>query len=86
MLVFFANLGNFSSDIWPYFFFSQNGWLRAVLDGKSSQEHPVNVIVSPLLVLHLFLMTPDDIICDIAVYADDTTLHSKCDQLSDLWQ
>ena len=29
---------------------------------------------------------PDDIICDIAIYADDTTLYSKCDQASDLWQ
>ena len=27
---------------------------------------------------------PDDFICDIAIYADDTTLYSKCDQ--DLWQ
>ena len=29
---------------------------------------------------------PDDVICDIAIYADDTTLYSKCDQTSDLWQ
>ena len=29
---------------------------------------------------------PDDGICDIAIYADDTTLYSKCDQASDLWQ
>ena len=57
MLVFFANLGNLSSDIWPYFFFLSNEWLRAVLDGKSSQEHPVSVIISLLLVLHLVLMT-----------------------------
>ena len=28
----------------------------------------------------------DDIMCDIAIYADDTTLYSKCDQASDLWQ
>ena len=27
-----------------------------------------------------------DIICNIAIYADDTTLYSKCDQASDLWQ
>ena len=27
-----------------------------------------------------------DVICDIAIYADDTTLYSKCDQASDLWQ
>ena len=25
-------------------------------------------------------------ICDIAIYADDTTLCSKCDQASDLWK
>ena len=29
---------------------------------------------------------PDDIICNIAIYADDTTLYFKCDQASDLWQ
>ena len=25
-------------------------------------------------------------ICDVAIYADDTTLYSKFDQASDLWQ
>ena len=29
---------------------------------------------------------PDDVICDIAIYADDTTLCSKRDQACDLWQ
>ena len=29
---------------------------------------------------------PDNVICDIAIYADDTTLYSKCDKASDLWQ
>ena len=28
----------------------------------------------------------DDVICNIAIYADDTTRCSKCDQASDLWQ
>ena len=28
---------------------------------------------------------PDDIICNSAIYADDTTLCSKCDQASDRW-
>ena len=28
----------------------------------------------------------DDFICNIAIYADDTTLYSKCDQASDVWQ
>ena len=25
-------------------------------------------------------------VCDVAIYADDTTLYSKCDQASNLWQ
>ena len=29
---------------------------------------------------------PDDNVFDIATYADDTSLYSKCDQASDLWQ
>ena len=29
---------------------------------------------------------PDDIICNIVIYPGDTTLYSKCDQASDLWQ
>ena len=29
---------------------------------------------------------PDDVICGIAIYANDTTVYSKCDQASDLWQ
>ena len=29
---------------------------------------------------------PDDVICNVAIYADDTTLYSKCDQAYDLWQ
>ena len=28
----------------------------------------------------------DNVICNIAIYADDTTLYSECDQGSDLWQ
>ena len=63
-----------------------------VLDGKSSQEYPVNAGVPQgfILGLTLFLLhindLPDDVICNIAIYADDTTLFSKYDQASDLWQ
>ena len=63
-----------------------------VLDGKSSQEYPVNAGVSQGSVLGpaLFLLyindLSDDVICDIAIYADNTSLYSKCDQASDLWQ
>ena len=62
------------------------------LDGKSSQEYPVNAGVSQGSILDatLFLLyiidLPDDVICDIGIYADDTTLNSKCDRASDLWQ
>ena len=34
----------------------------------------------------LFLHFSDDVICNIPIYADDTTLQSKCDLASDLWQ
>ena len=66
--------------------------LQVVLDGESSQEYPVNVgvhqgsILGPTLFLLYINDLPDDIICDIAIYADDTTLYSKCDWTSDLWK
>ena len=43
-------------------------------------------IRGPTLFLLYINDLPDDIICNIAIYADDTTLYSKCDQASDLWQ
>ena len=62
-----------------------------VLDEKSSQEYPVNAGV-PQRSIHghtLYLLyindLPVDVICDIAIYADDI-LYSKCDRESDLWQ
>ena len=63
-----------------------------VLDRKSSQEYPVNAgapqgsILGPTLFLLYINDLFEDVICDIAMYADDTTLYSKCDQASDLWQ
>ena len=63
-----------------------------VLDGNSSQEYPVNAgvpqgsILGPTLVLLYINDLLDDVICNIAIYVDDITLYSKCDQASDLWQ
>ena len=60
-----------------------------VLDGEYLEEYPINAggpqgsILGPILFL---LYIHDDVICNIAIYADDTTLYSKCDQASDLWQ
>ena len=62
-----------------------------VLDGKSSQEYPVNAgvpqgsILGPTIFLR-YINDLSDFICIIAIYADDTTLYSKCDKTSDLWQ
>ena len=72
--------------------FLSNRRLQMVLDGKSSQEYPVNEgvpqgsILDPTLFLLNINDLPDDVICDIAIYADDTTLYSKCDRASELWQ
>ena len=62
-------------------YFLSNRRFCLVLDGKSSQEYPVNSGVSKL-----FLDLPDEIVCDIDIYTDDTTLYPECDQASDLWQ
>ena len=61
-----------------------------VLEGKCSQECIVNSGVSQGSILspaHLYnndLL--DDVICNNAIYAADTTVYSKCDLTSDLWQ
>ena len=63
-----------------------------VVDGKPSKEYPVisgvnqGSILGPTLFLLHINDLPHDVICNIAIYADDTTLYSKCEQASDLWQ
>ena len=72
--------------------FLSNRRFRVVLDGKSLQEYPVHagapqgLSLGPTHSLLYINDLPDDVICNIAIYADDTTLYSKCDQASDLWQ
>ena len=81
-----------SGQIFGLISFLSNRQLRVVLDGKSSQEYPVNAGIpqGSILGATLFLLyindLPDDVTCNIAIYADDTTLYSKCDQACDLWQ
>ena len=86
-----------SSKIGPVLissFFSKK-WLLSGPEWESSQEYPVNAevrqgsilgILGPTLFLLYINELHDNVICDIAIYADDTTFYSKCDQASDLWQ
>ena len=61
-----------------------------VLDEKSSQKYPVNAgvpqryILGPTLFFLYINDFPDDVICDTAIYPDDTTLYCKCDRNSNL--
>ena len=72
--------------------FLSNRRLRVELNGKSSQEYPVNAgvpqgsILGPKPFLLYINDLPVDVICNVATYADETTLYSKCDRASDLWQ
>ena len=61
-----------------------------VLDGKSSEQYTVaaGIFQCSILVPTLFLLYINDllvdVICNIFIYADDTTLYFKCDWASDL--
>ena len=47
---------------------------------------PQGSVLGPTPFLLYISDLPDDAVCNIAIYVDDTTLYSKCDQASDLWQ
>ena len=51
-----------------------------------NHESQLDSIVGTTLFLLYINDLPDDVMRDIAIYADDITLYSKCDQASDLWE
>ena len=75
-------------DLLLYFF--RRRQIQVVLDGKSSKEYSSNIgfpqgsILGPTLFLLYINDTPDDVICNIAIYVDAITLYSNCDPVSDL--
>ena len=93
MLFFFTNVDLMEFQVRYlalFLLFSKIGFW--ILNGTSLQEYPVNAgvpqgsILGPtIFVLHINDL-PDNVICNIVIYADDTTLYSKSDQASDLWQ
>ena len=46
----------------------------------------LDFLKAPFLILLYINDLSDDVICNIAIYSDDTILYSECDQASDLWQ
>ena len=75
MLVFFTNFSLTEFEVRYlvlFLLFSVIERLGVILDGKSSQEYP-----GPTLFLLNINDLPDDVVCDIAIYADDTSLSSK---------
>ena len=72
--------------------FLSNIRFGVVLNEKFLQKYSTNALVpqGSILGSNIFLLDInylfDDAICNIVIYADDTTFYSKCDQASDLWQ
>ena len=84
MLVFFINLSLMEFQVRYLALFL----LFAVIDGFKwfwMESLHMNIQLM-LFLLYINDNVNNDVICDIAIYADDTTLYCKCDQASDLWQ
>ena len=92
MLVFFSNVSLMEFPIRYLTLFL----LFSIIDGVEwfwmENLHTVDAdvlqgsILRPTLFLLYINDLPDDVILDFVIYVDDTTLYSKCDQTSDLWQ
>ena len=97
MLVFFPNLLSLTEFqvryLGLYFLFSviddfQWFWMGSL---HKNIQFMLKFPKGPFFVLHFSYHTvmndvPDDVVCNIVIYADETNLYSKCEQSCDLWQ
>ena len=93
MLVFFTNLIVMEFQVTYLVFFLLSSvidsfrqfWMASIC---KNIQLMLELFKAPFLVLFLLNMNDflDDVIYDIAINADGTTLYSKCDQKSNLWQ
>ena len=94
MLVFFINLSLMEFQVRNFvtlLFFSvihsfEWFWIESL---HKNIQLMLEFLKAPFWLLHFLRYIndlPNDVICDIAIYADDTTLCSKCDQASVLSQ
>ena len=67
-------------------FYGNSGHVFDLFSSFLNAGVPQGYNLGPTLFLLSINDIPDDVICNIAIYADGTTLYSKCDQASDLWQ
>ena len=67
-------------------FYGNSGQVFDLFSSFLNAGVPQGYNLGPTLFLLSINDIPDDVICNIAIYADGTTLYSKCDQASDLWQ
>ena len=66
-------------------FFNVSNFLRLVVLPINATVHQ-DSILGPNLVVLCINDLPDDVICNMAIYNDNTILCSKFEQVSDLWQ
>ena len=95
MLVFFTNIKSYGISVQIFdliFSFFSNRQSQVVLGEGSSEEYPFNVgvpqdfLLGPTSCLLYINHISDDVICHIAIFADNTTPYSELDQASGLWQ
>ena len=66
-------------------------WIGEYIQNNALEEYPVNAgtpegsILEPTL-FPININELPGVFCNIPIYVDDTTLNSKSDQVSDLWQ